>query len=148
GRPGAKFDRVVHAHRQHVAARLALPAHRERLRTEARAAAGFAGHFYLRQEAHLDLLDSLAFAGLAAPALGVERKAAGAPAAHSRFVRLGEQAPDRVPEADIGGRARARRLADRRLIDFEHAAEGFRPVDRAAARWRRGPVLSALAHHS
>ena len=69
---GEKFDRFVHAHRQHFADRFSLPAHRERLRIEARAVAGFAGHFYLRQEAHLDFLDSLAFAGFAAPALGVE----------------------------------------------------------------------------
>src|SRR2546425_7946497 len=95
---GEKFDRFVHAHRQHFADRLSLPAHGERLRIEARAAADLAGHLYVRQEAHLDFLDSLAFAGLAAPTLGVEREAAGAPAAHSRFVRLGEQAPDRSEE--------------------------------------------------
>ena len=36
------------------------------------------------------------------PPLVLNGKAARAPAAHARFVRLGEQAPDRVPEADVG----------------------------------------------
>src|SRR5438046_7165185 len=129
---GEKIDRFVHAHRQHFADRFSLPAHGERFGVEARAAADLAGHFDVRQEAHLDFLDALAFAGLAASALGVEGEAARAPAAHARFVRLGEQAPDRVPETDVSRGAGARGLADWRLGDFEHAADVLRAAAPAA----------------
>src|SRR5258708_39217635 len=98
GMRGEKIDRFVHAHRQHFADRFSLPAHRERLGAEAESAPDLAGHFYVRQETHLDSLDSLAFAGFAAPALGVERKTPCAPAAHARFVPLGEPPPDRIPK--------------------------------------------------
>jgi len=66
---GEKLGRLVHAHRQHFADRFSLPAHRERLGAEPESAADLAGHLYVRQEAHLDFLDPLALALLAAPAL-------------------------------------------------------------------------------
>ena len=119
---GEELDRFVDAHREHFADRLALEAHRERLGVEARAAAHFARHAHVGQEAHLDALHALAFARLAAPAARVEREAARGVAAHARFGHFGEEAAHRVPEADVGRGARARRLADRRLVDFEHAA--------------------------
>jgi hypothetical protein len=90
-----------------------------------RAPPHLAGDAHVRQERHLDFLDALAFAALAAPALGVEGEAARGPAAHPRLRGVGEQAPDRVPKADVRGGAGARRLADRRLVDFEHALDGL-----------------------
>src|SRR5260370_16484897 len=95
---GEKIDRFVHAHRQHFADRFSLPAHRERLGAEAESAADLAGHFYVRQETHLDSLDSLAFAGFAAPALGVERKTACAPAPHARSLPLAHHTPIALPQ--------------------------------------------------
>src|SRR5678815_4711009 len=50
-----------------------------------------------------------------------------------RLERVGEQLPDRVPEADVGRRARARRLADRRLVDLEDAVDRLPAVDAVAA---------------
>src|SRR4029453_2546405 len=38
-----------------------------------------------------------------------------------RLHRLRDRPPDRIPETDVRGRARARCLADRRLIGFQHA---------------------------
>ena len=73
---GEEIDRLVHAHREHFADAPVLEAHRQRLGIEARAAAGVARHLYVGQEAHLDALDALALAALAAPARGVEREAA------------------------------------------------------------------------
>jgi hypothetical protein len=50
-----------------------------------------------------------------------------------RLQGLGEQLADGVPEADVGGRAAARRLADRRLVDLEHALDGLEAADAGAA---------------
>ena len=74
---GEELDRLVHAHRQHLAD-ASCPRKRTASvsRIEARAAAGLAGDLHVGQEAHLDLLHALAFAGLAAAARGVEREAA------------------------------------------------------------------------
>src|SRR5690606_34890081 len=43
---------------------------------------------------------------------------------------------DLVPDADVGRGARTRRLADRRLVDFEHAADALPAVDARDARER------------
>ena len=107
------------------------------------AAAGFAGDLDVGQEAHLDLLHTLAFAVLAAAARAVEREAPRPVAAHARLGRLREQAPHGIPEPDIGGRAGARRLADRRLIDLEHAADLLPPFERATPH-RLGCAFAAL----
>src|SRR5690606_11526116 len=130
---GEDLDRLVHAHREHLADGPAAQPHAERLGIEARAAAGLAGDLHVGQEGHLDLLDALALALGAAPAGGVEREADRRPAAHARLGGVGEEAPDVVPEADVGGWAGARRLADRRLVDLEHALDRLRAGDRLAA---------------
>ena len=79
------------------------------------------------------VLHALAFAGVAAPAGGIEREAARAVAAHARLGRVGEELADVVPEADVGRRARARRLADRRLVDLEHAPDRLPAANGLAA---------------
>ena len=132
---GEELHRLVDVHRQHLAHGLAAQAHLQRLGVEARAAAALAGHAHVGQEGHLDLLHALALAGLAAPARGVEREAARAPAAHARLGGVGEQLADVVPEADVGRGTRARRLADRRLVDLQHALDRFTPLDGFAAHW-------------
>ena len=76
----------------------------------------------------------------AAAVAGVEGKARRRVAARLGLQRLGEELADRVPEADVGGRAGARRLADRRLVDLEHAVD--RPASR---RCRPGPASVGLA---
>src|SRR5690606_30188440 len=116
-------DRLVDAHREHVADRFALERNGERLAVEARPAADVAQHLHVGQEAHLDALDALTLATAAAPVARVEREPAGIVAAHARLGRLGEQAPYGIPEADIGRGTRARRLADGGLIDFQHSLD-------------------------
>src|SRR5262245_47438809 len=96
---------LVDVHGEHLAYGLAFPPHVEGLGVETRSSAGLAGDAHIGKEAHLDLPDALALTLLAAPALRVEREARRAPAAHARVAGVGEQAPDRVPEADIGRRA-------------------------------------------
>ena len=105
---GKEVDRFVDLHLQHVADALAAPTHCQRFGIEALAVAGVAGHFHVGQEAHLDRAHALALA-IRAPALaGVEREAIGCVAAGLGFEGFGKQFADRVPEADVGGRAGAR----------------------------------------
>src|SRR6187397_255287 len=141
-----EVDRLVDAHREHVADSFAFEAHSQRFRVKARAVAHFAQYFDVGQEAHFDALDALAFAALAAPALGVEGEAARGVAAHARFARIGKQPAYRVPKPDVSRRTRPRRLADRRLVAFEHAADLLPAPDVAAADQRRRLLLIVLAH--
>ncbi len=114
---------------------------RERFRIEAPSTAYIAKHPHVGQEAHLDLLHALAFTGLAASARGIEGEASRPVAADTRFGGFGEHAPDCIPEPDVGRRARARRLADRRLVDLEHTAN-LAPATHFATTGEPAPVLA------
>ena len=61
-------DRLVDGHHEHVADALAAELDGERLGVEAAAAAALAVDAHVGQEAHLDLLEALPFAALAAAA--------------------------------------------------------------------------------
>jgi hypothetical protein len=78
-----------------------------------RAIAHFAAHFHVGQKIHRYGLLARAFAGWAASIAGVEGKARRAPAAQARGFGVGEDFANGVPKADVGGRAGARRFADR-----------------------------------
>ncbi len=54
----------------------------------------------------------------------VEREPRGGVAAQLRLRQRGEELPDRVEDPEVGRRRRARGLADRRLVDRDHRAEG------------------------
>src|SRR4051812_36983662 len=116
-----KFHGLVHTHAQHISRRLALVMHCQSFRVEAGTIACIASHFDVRQKTHLNLLQSLASAGIAAPAWRIERKTSRIVPAHARFLRARKQLADGVPEADVRGGTGARRLADRRLVDFQYA---------------------------
>src|SRR6185369_6652458 len=97
--------------------------HLERFAVVALALALVALDIDVGQKVHLDLDDAVALAGLAAPALDVEREAARQVAAR---LRLGEPripVADRREAAGIGGRVGARRAADRRLVDIDDLVE-------------------------
>src|SRR3954466_3946808 len=130
---GEELERLVDIHCQHLADALAAQLDRQRVGIEARTVARLAGDAHVGQEGHRDLLQPLAFALVAPAAPRVERKAARGPAAHARFRRIGEELPYLVPEADIGGGTGARRLADRRLVDFQDALDLLRALDGLAA---------------
>ena len=78
---------------------------------------------------HLDLDHAIAFAGLAAPALDVEREPSRAIAALARGRRFGEQFADRREQAGVGGRIAARGASDRALVDRNHLVEVLEAVD-------------------
>jgi hypothetical protein len=91
---------------------------------------------------HLDLDDAVALAGLAAAALDVEREAAGLVAARLGFGQAGEPVADRREGAGIGRRVRARRAADRRLVDVDDLVDMLEALDAVV---RRGPSLAPLS---
>src|SRR5215471_16853328 len=95
---------LVDGKRQHVADRLALPEHRERLRIEAGATACLAGDLHVGQKAHLYRLYALSLAFGTAAARRIEREAARGVATHARFGGFRVQPADRIPETDVGGR--------------------------------------------
>ena len=119
--------------RQHVGDRAVVHAHGQRLLLEAVAAARLAADGHVGQEAHLQLLHPLARALRAAAFVHVEGEAAWPVAADARLGGGREQRAHVVPDADVGGRAGARRLADGRLVDLQGAAQRLPPLDRAAA---------------
>ena len=70
------------------------------------------------------LAHTLSLACIAAAARGIERKTRRARSrASCASVVSANTSPNGIPETDIGRRTGARSLADRRLIDFEHAAD-------------------------
>ena len=126
---GAFVDRHV----EHVGDALAAEQHLERLAVVAPALADVALDIDVRQEVHLDLDDAVALARLAAPALDVEREAARQIAARLGLGQPGEPVADRREAAGIGRRVRARRAADRRLVDVDDLVEkldAFEPAER------------------
>ena len=50
---------------------------------------------------------------------------------------LCEQFPDVIEHADIGGRVRARRATDWRLIDIDDLVDQFHTLDALVKAWRR-----------
>src|SRR5699024_11767549 len=77
---------------------------------------GFAIHIHIRQKVHLDLANSVAVAGLTAPALDVEREASLIVAPDFGFRQLGKQLTDVIEYLCIGAGIGARRAPDRALI--------------------------------
>ena len=135
---GEELERLFDRHVEHVGDRLALEADVQRLAVVALAVALLARDVDVRQEVHLDLDLAVAAADLAAAALDVEREAAGLVAARARLLGLGVQVADLVEEADVGRRVRARRAADRRLVDADDLVQVLEALD-ALVRARPHP---------
>ena len=123
-------QRLLDRHLEHVGDRLPLEPHLERLAVVAAALAGLARDVDVRQEVHLDLDLAVALARLAAAALDVEREAARLVAAHLRVGRQRVELADVREEVGVGRRVRARRAADRALVDLDHLVERLDPLDR------------------
>ena len=149
-------DGIVHAHRQHVADVAAAILDCQRLAVEPLPAARIAKHLHVRQEAHLDRLYALPFAGIAASTCRVEREARRTEAAHARLGGRGEELADLVPEPHVGRGTGARCTADRRLVHLEHPrhlldsgdARTSHPARRAAApAFRSGPEAQVGEQH-
>src|SRR5207237_9669554 len=96
--------RFVHAHIEDVRDVLAAIAHLERLTVVAPPLAHVAFDVHVGQKVHLDALDALALAGLAAPALDIEAESAGGVAAQLRLACARHQVANQSKRAGIRGR--------------------------------------------
>src|SRR5579859_685311 len=142
---GEELQSIIDAHGEDLADILALEENAQGVRIESPPAADIAEHLHVGQETHFDALHTLALAGIATPADGVEGEAAGSETADSRLGGVGIQPADRIPESDIGGRTGARRLADGCLIDLENPADRLPSADAIAAQqWRIGSAPFAV----
>ena len=101
----------------------------QRLGVVAGALADLAEHLHVRHELQVGRDDALPAAVLAAAALDVEAEPRGRVAARLGLGRGGEELPDLVVDADVGGGVGARRAPDRRLVDVDDIVEVLDPLD-------------------
>ena len=127
---GEELERFLARQVEHFGDVLALERDVERVAVVAGALAHLARHVHVGQEVHLDLDGAVARAGFAAPTPHVEREATGQVAPHLRLLGLGEQLADVVEHTGVGGRIRARRAADGRLVDVDDLVEQIRCLRR------------------
>ena len=94
-----------------------------------------AGDINIRQEVHLDFDETVSGAGLAAPALDIEGKTPRFIPAQLRVLRRCKQVADIGEKTRIRRRIRARRPADRALVDVDDLVEVCKTRD--AVRFSR-----------
>ena len=121
--------RILDGHVEHVGDARAAEAHLERLAVVALSLADLARHVDVGEKVHLDLHEAVALARLAAPALHVEREASRPVAADLRVRQLGEQLANGREQPRVRGRIRARRAADRALVDVDDLVDVLEPRD-------------------
>src|SRR5450759_3547808 len=122
-------QRVLDGEVQHLADAQPAEAHVERLAVVALPLARLAGHVDVGKEVHFDLHEAVALARLTAPALHVEREAAGTVATHLGLGELGEEVANGREETGVGGRVRPRRPADGALVDVDDLVQVLQPGD-------------------
>ena len=88
-----------------------------------------ARHLYVGQEVHLDGLIAIAAAGLAASSFHVKREAPGFVAADFSFRQSHEERAYVGKDTRIGGRIRAWRAPQGRLVDVDHLIYIFQSFD-------------------
>ena len=136
-----ELQRLLDGHLEDLGDVLPLVVDLERLAVVALALADLARDVHVGQEVHLDLDDARALARLAAAALDVEAEAPRLVAAQPRLGHGGKQLAQRRPQPGVGCRVRARRAADRRLVDLDHLVDQVDPLDPVvlAGRLARAP---------
>ena len=130
---------------ERVGDREAAVLHLERLAVVAAAAARVAGDEDVGQEVHLDAQHAVALAGLAAPALHVEREAPRLVAAGARVGQAGVEIAQEREDAGVRRGVRARRAADGRLVDRDDLVDVLEPLDAVALADRRRRVVELRA---
>ena len=144
-RAAEEGQRLAHGEVEHLMDRSAAVAHLEHLRLEALAVALIAGHEDVGEKLHLDAHFAFALARFAAAARHVEGEVARRQAARSRVLGRGEQLADRIERLEVGDRIRARRPADRRLIDQHHVGDELGAFERAGTCRRACPSRPSRA---
>ena len=124
-----EVHRLVDRHVEHLGDGLALVVHLERLAVVPCALADLAGNVDIGKELHLDLEDAVPTARFAASALHIEAEPPCLIPAHPRLAHLTEQVADRIEHARISRGIRARRAADRLLIDIDDLVDMLQSLD-------------------
>ncbi len=122
-------ERLVHGQVEHLGDGLAAVMDLQRLAVVPPALALLARHVDVGQKVHLDRDDAVALAGLAAAALHVEGEPSRLEAARLGLRHHREQLADEGEHAGVRRRVRARRAADRRLIDLDDLVDQLNPFD-------------------
>ena len=141
GRIGEERTRFGHGEVEHLGdaqapAVRALAADVEHFLPVAAAVAVRTAQVHVREELHLHVLETVAAAGGAAAVAGVEAEGAAGVLALLRGGLGGEQRADGIEGADVARGIRARRAADRVLIDHDDI------IDQLSARETRKPAGS------
>src|ERR1035437_4635311 len=114
---GQHGERVFDGQLQNVGDGVAEKLYGQRLLVVAAAVADFALHVDVGHEIHFDAALPIALASLAAATAHIEAEAAGLVAAFSSLGQHGEEVANGRENLGVGGRVRARRAADGRLVD-------------------------------
>ena len=122
-------QRLLHVHLQHFGDRLAFEADLQRLAVEAMAFAHRASDPDIGEKIHFQLRRAVALARLATAAADVEAEAARLKTLRLGLGKLRVKAADFVENLDVGGRVRAGRAADGRLVDGDDLVEVFEALD-------------------
>ena len=123
-------QRVLNRRFQQIRNRLAAILHLQRFVVVTAPAALVAGDIHIRQEVHLNALQTIALARLAAPAFDVETEAPHLVTAFTRFGEHRVQLANRRKNARISGRIRPRRAPDRRLVDLHDFVDEVQSLNR------------------
>ena len=139
-------DRLVDRELEHLADVAALIDDLADVRAVAATLALAAGDVDVLEEVHLQLLEAVALAGLAAAAGDVEREVPRTEPERLRPRQAGVEAPDVVERLDVRHGVRPRGPADRLLVDEPDPAQVLEPEDRVV-RARRLEVRLERARH-
>ena len=129
GDVGEVLERLLDVHVEHVADALALEPDVQGLAVEPLPLADRAGHPDVGQEVHLQAVGAVPLAGLAPASRDVEAEPARLVAPGAGLGELRVEVADQVQQLDVRGRVRARRAADRRLVDVDDLVEVVHPLD-------------------
>ena len=115
----------------------------EDVRLEAAAFAFRAAHEDVAEELHLDLLEAVAAAALAAPSPALKENALAVSPCATRIGRAAKSSRMCIEDAEVDAGRGARRARERRLIDHHHLVDLVR-ADRASCRRRALPRSAGL----
>ncbi len=124
-----KGQGFLHRHVQHVRDGLAAVLDLQGFMVIALAFARLAGHKDICQKMHFNFQQPVALAGLAAPALHIERKAPAVIASGFCLIGLGEGGADQVKQPRVGGRVAPGRAPDGGLVDVDDLVQLLNPLD-------------------
>ena len=120
-----ELQRLGHGLIQHLRNIEPLPLDPQSRLVVAATAAHLAGHMHIGEKVHLHCAHPVPFAGLAAATLHIEREAPRAKAGDLGLRGHGVDLANEVECLGVGGWVRARRAANRLLVDVDHLVDGL-----------------------